>query len=258
MLSTRIKYLTGSESRIKILAELNKNAKAPRDIVDILNVSRSTVQRCLSKFVEFGWIDKSNGKYCTTTGGSNILQKYYKLKRGDETTQLFGELYKTTSSDLVHLEFNENSKNNSTYIEADRVRPHRASRYCTNQINSVEFTNVKAIVPVIDSVLYSLFDNLEDEDNSAVVILEDKLKEDVLRYLNDKHQNLSENPEIDFLSLKSDFEYGMILYRQRVLINTYDEANNLSSCLMCPDPDVVSQAQSIFEDYLERDECVSK
>lgn len=84
-----VAYLVGSEARPALLSTCSQSEVRPCDLAEECEVSRATVHRALSGFLERGWIEKLEGHYSTTPFGERVLEQYNRLLEATERANEF-------------------------------------------------------------------------------------------------------------------------------------------------------------------------
>ncbi|MFB6129470.1 MAG: ArsR family transcriptional regulator, partial [Salinigranum sp.] len=70
------RFLAASADRFRLLEELRTDPGRPSDLAEALGVSRRSVQRNLSEFLERGLAEKRDGAYALTTAGELVTERH--------------------------------------------------------------------------------------------------------------------------------------------------------------------------------------
>ena len=85
-----VSFLAGSENRVRILERLREEPSRQCELVRRCGLSRSTVHRALSGLAEREWIERENGVYRPTPGGTVVLDRYEALETAIERVAEWG------------------------------------------------------------------------------------------------------------------------------------------------------------------------
>lgn len=99
-----VSYLTRSRNRVKILRAVASESIPPRELVEMLGISRSTLQRILSELEDRKWAKRTpEGHYVATPTGTHVVNELVPFVESMEIIRELGGAVATLPTDSLSL-----------------------------------------------------------------------------------------------------------------------------------------------------------
>jgi predicted transcriptional regulator len=239
-------FLSLSRGRVRLLRCLDETSRCPRELTEVLGLSRRGVQRNLSALVDRGWVEKVSGKYRLTTSGALITRQYVDfcntLSIIDECKPFFRYL------PCAHVPRPE-WLTDAEVVVATAKQPHAPIEQYATSLRTCSTATVRSILPVLSRYYSDIHTDIQDRGiETEFIIDETTLKTVRTRPLDefeaglhlDTH-SLYEYPEM--------IEFGLTLTDHCGVMNAYDEQGRIQACIECEDSAFLDWANGLYQSY---------
>lgn len=155
-------YLFRSHHRYEILRELPTTFTEERAFAESVSCSRATVHRCLTEFVEFGWVQNDRTRFRRTEAGEQVCDRVSTLLSSTSTATRFMPLVELAAEYGVELELT--TIDDATVSISSATSPNKAARTYYDRLTGREFGSVRAY---FGAVTERVRDRLTQFDSTA-------------------------------------------------------------------------------------------
>lgn len=249
-----LRFLARSESRVEALKTLAAGPRTRRELQEDVGVSRPTVGRILTGFVERGWVVRNGREFDLTPLGEHLADGVVALLETMETEARLRRTVDWLPTGTPGFEVSLLSE--ATVTMADPVAPYRPAERLVELIRETGTGTVRAFGTRPQPGYFDAFD-WEVGDGLAVEVLLGPLVVEALR----EHppEGLRESVAADRMRLRvcDELPCGMTLLDGHVALCGYDAATGMLKAVVDTDsPAAVDWATGVYERWRERSEPV--
>lgn len=245
----RIRFLTSSENRIRLLSALEDEPARPSTLAEELPMSRSSIQRNLRAFVERGWVSRTEEGYRCSFGGRLILQRYRDLAATVRLADEYGRFLDALAD--AGLLLTPEDLEAVTITVATRNDPHAPLRRYADRVSEAESTTFRGISPVVSPVFNDAHRALiATATDAELVIDEDALSTSRTGY----PEALAAAIEADALELyvhPESISFGLSLLDEYAFVGVYDDSGQFIACFESGSPSFHERVKEVYERYRE-------
>ncbi|WP_336034971.1 helix-turn-helix transcriptional regulator [Halobacterium yunchengense] len=233
--------------RADALAALDDEPLAPRDLVDELDVSRSTVQRAADQLADHGLVERSNGELALTPVGSLVAEELLAFRQClDAAWRLEGALaaFRATDFDFPVAAFADAAVTDAA--PGDPYRPVERFMELVADTGSLRGVDPASINPLhLDDLHAAVVDGME----TTAVFRPDVVRE-LVRNNPDRARSAFESGNLA-LYTHPDLRFGLTLCDDRVGVGVYDaETGMLEQYVDTDDADAYAWGERVYESVL--------
>jgi len=171
----KIDFLVSSPNRVAVLRAVADGVPRPSDLADRCGVSRATVQRSLSGFVDYGWLCRGDDGYRPTPAGRAVLESYETLCDSVGRASEVGELLATLGTAATGL--TPGLLEAAEVVTASNTDPHAPVQRFVEVIAATDPDRFRGFVPVASPLLAEAHDHLEAADSPSEVVVDGAVAE---------------------------------------------------------------------------------
>lgn len=248
-----IQYLARSDTRVSLLEALADGPRTRRELVDRLDVARTTLSRNLDRMAEFGWVEAgANGQTCRLTAlGAHVHRAVDDLLADVGTGDDLEPFLSRVPADAFDLD--PRLLGDADLVEATSERPlapvERAMELRAGSTTLREFATV-----VMRESAAQVHERVREADPSATI--EVVLDADVAATMRedpeyrDSLETMAGAEAIDYY-VHGELPYLLALLDDRVLLGVVDERGTPLALVESGDDRVYDWAEDTFEAYRE-------
>lgn len=244
----RVRFLATSPNRVSLLAELEEGPRRPAELVDRLELSRSTVQRNLRELSERGWVRRDDGGYSSTVGGRLVLGAYEELIGTVGLVEEYGENLEALVE--AGLELSPAVLEGATVVTATDSDPHAPLRHYTDRVLEADSTRFRGIVPVVSPLFNEAHETLLDRGIEGEIVLDATALEASKEEYDAEFDDALDTEELSLYAHGESFSFGLTIIGDRVFLGAY-EGGQFVACFEWVDPEVREAALTAYERHRE-------
>ena len=245
--------LSKSPQRLQALDALRDTQMDLRDLMDVLDCPRTTLQRNLSLLEERGWIENTASGYATTTTGGLVLTKFAQINETVETIETLTPFLNATDAaaeiDVDHLE--------DPRVTTPRPgRPNAPTKRLFESFTGAD--RVRGFLPTVSSLLVEL--SITDEygaiEQEYVISREglDALYEQYTDEPTDATETDRSAAHIEIRVYEENLPYGLFVSGNRLAIAGYDKVGRIEALVESTSEKSVAWGREMHETYREQSE----
>lgn len=245
----RIRFLTSSENRIRLLCALEDEPTRPSTLVEGLSMSRSSIQRNLRAFVERGWVSRTDEGYRCSFGGRLVLHRYRDLAATVRLVEEYGRFLDALAD--AGLLLTSDDLETVTITVATRNDPHAPLRRYADRVSEIDSATFRGISPVVSPVFNDAHRALiATATDAELVIDEDALSTSRSGY----PEALAAAVEADALELyvhPDSLSFGLSLLDEDAFVGVYDASGQFIACFESGSIPFRERVRRLYERYRE-------
>lgn len=237
--------------RTDVLASICETPARKPELVDRLDVSRSTVDRAVDALVEAGLIRRVDGDYCVTPHGRLALEAHQEYV---SSTDRFAEAAPLLATLPVETTINRSLLEHGTIRVAEPHAPENAITEAVRELKSAE--QLLVFSPVVKSSYVRLVHEQVAERGLEVTLVLEAGASESLASLADVTESVEHLLASESFSLyATDRELPFLLYlmlgeESDTVGLTVHEDGGLVGSVVADDPDAVAWGRAWFDDVL--------
>jgi predicted transcriptional regulator len=243
----RIRFLTSSENRVRLLSAIEDEPARPSTLAEELPMSRSAIQRNLRGFVDRGWATRGDEGYRCTFGGRLILNRYRELVGTVRLTEEYGRFLDSLAD--AGLALTADDLESVTITAATPHDPHAPLQRYADRIAELDVTTFRGIAPVVSPVLNDAHqDLLSDADEIELVVDEPALSTSREAY----SEAFTDALETESLSLyvhPEPLSFGLSLFDTHAFVGAYDDTGQFIACFEDDSERFLGRVADVYETY---------
>jgi predicted transcriptional regulator len=245
-------FLVGSPTRLALLETLEDGPARPRDLVDALDVSRASVQRNLSAFVDRGWVRRESGTYHLTATGRPVVRTTRRFLCGLEGVHRADSLFEhlprfDDSLPPAHLADTE-------VAVADEGRPYAPVEHYLDWLDDLDRADRDRIVglaPVLSDVFDESHVELIESGVETELVIERSLVERIRSEKPEKFARSLAYEGFELYASERAIEFGLAVCGPETFLGGYDDGGRMCACGHGRDSDLRAWALDRYEHYRE-------
>lgn len=240
-----VQFLTGSHHRAAILDVVCDEPLRPTDVCDRVAVTRTTVQRVLSGFVDRQWVQKRDGRYRATVTGYRVNGQYQTLRtvvgRADTLAPLAGHLDEI-GDDLPAAAFES-----GTVTAASDQNPLAAVDRVVEWFTERREAHLRVVTPIVARTFNETVAGLlEGELSIDIVIDEDVLERSAAEFETALERSKIHESVSTFVH-DEPLSAGLLIGPDSGALVAYDETNNVRGLVESADEEFRTWLADRFE-----------
>lgn len=244
------RFLAGSPERRRLLQRLSRGAASPAELAGDLDLSRRSVQRHLSAFVERGWAETSGGTYHPTVTGELVVAEHRTYLDALERLDDFAPFFR-------HLPDREHAPEprwlaDATLATATPENPQAPVRYYVDSVRAFDADRVRMLSPVLSRLFHDAHAELAFEGVHTDLVLSSSLVERARELNPVEFRVVASVGVLDLYRYPGDVAVGLTLGDDRLLMGAYDEEGTFQACVESTNPEFLAWAGRLFDRYRER------
>lgn len=247
-------FLASSPDRRALLTHLRDTAGAPAELADALNLSRRSVQRHLSDFVDRGLATKTDGAYRLTPTGTLVVDEHVRYRETLDRIETFGEFYQHLP-DAAHSP-DPRWLGDATLTTATPADPQAPVQAYLDSVREFEGDRIRMISPVLSRLYHKAHAELAfDQVHTELVLSGANI--DRARDANPIEFKVVVSVDIlDLYRYPDSIAFGLTFDDTRLLMGAYDDAGQLRACVESTNEAFVDWSADLFERYRSRSDMV--
>lgn len=225
-------FLVGSPTRLALLEALEEGSARPRDLVDALDVSRASVQRNLSAFVDREWVSRESGTYHLTDTGRPVVRTARRFLRGLEGVSQAAPLFECLPAfdDPLPSEHLADAE----VIVADEGRPYApVERYLAWLEDLGDAERIVGVAPVVSDVFDARHAELIEAGVETELVIERSLVERVRAEEPEEFARSLAYDGFELYASERSIEFGLAVCGPETFLGGYDAGGRLRACSIC-------------------------
>lgn len=239
------------DKRYDVLAALASKPQTKPELVDTIDLSRSTIDRAVGALEDTGCIKRRGSDYHLTQLGHVSLDEYTRYRETITGVAAASDVIDALPAD-VHIDpvFFRG-------VTVHTANPHAPESALGESIEQLESTDqLLGLAPVVLS-LYTdvLTDLVSEHDLRAEILLHENTLNSLVEYYQDGFSEIRMADYFDFFVTDQDLPYALwIMERDECpLVGiTVHEKGGVRGVLMNDSPDAVSWARKVYEQYRDQ------
>lgn len=243
-------FLAGSSERLQLLLHLVDQPGSPAELANELPLSRRSIQRHLSQFVEREWAAKSDGVYQPTVTGELVAEEH--------TTYLDTlEHIETFSSFYGHLPDRGHTPeprwvDTAALATATTENPQAPVQHYLDHVREFDTDHIRMVSPVLSRMFHNAHAELAMDGVHTELVMSSTTIERA-RELNPTEFKLVVSVDVlDLYRYSGSISFGLTLGDNRILMGAYDDDGQLCACVASTNSDFCQWGQQLFERYRDQ------
>lgn len=247
-----IKYMSSSQSRVRILNKLDSTEADLRELVRKPDIPRSTLQRNLNTLVQRSWIKETEHGYKITPTGRLLIQEFTETAEKVETIdQISSFLQNITSWDTIDLGAFDNPE--VSVPEPDK--PYCLVNELLERLKSS--SEIHGFLSIMSPFLYSHLQSIHDTNDYSGSYIVSTEAIDIQNYsnfedINEYLQSLG-NGQLEVLGYEDQLPFSLfILDNEEVIFTANDEFGRIEVLIRETGIELVQWGKATYEEYRRR------
>lgn len=230
--------------RAPILEALLDKSASASDIVEMVDMSRSTVHRATDSLEEYGILERVDEEYCLTNLGRLLFEEQQRFERQTSTAFALAPFLNT-------ITLNEDSIPIEHFVDATitRRKPRQPHTSIHRIINLIEQSDrLKMLSTVISPVYVDVGYREMMNGMSIEAIFEPKVVDLMLSEFPEKAQQTMATGNFRVYA-KASLPYELFIFDSKMGMAAHNENGNAEVLIECEDAAAVRWAESLYEKH---------
>lgn len=242
-----INYLSSSPTRIAILAQVCNGATQPADLVDATDVSRTTVHRTLTDFVDRDWVRRVDGGYAATAVGMLALNAYRNAKTTFQTLEDVKPFLLHLETDVAGLEIEWfETVELSTAVESN---PYQPLEWYADRLAAIDGDRLRRASPVVNRQFIDVHTLIVDRGITTEFVIGEAAYEIVTEWYPDELRAALSYSNYELYVTDETPSIGVTLLGDTVLLGAYDDDGQLVAVIESSDRRLRDWAVDQYDDW---------
>lgn len=220
-------------------------------LIDIVDVSRSTIDRGIKSLESVDCVENRDGHYIATTKGEFSLEEYLRYKRNTNSIDEGGDILNYLDSDV---EMSKNFLRNMTVHSRNPHVPDAVLEYSNELLQSA--TRLTGLAPVALTSYPNLINNeIEERGMSVELVMEDSVLNSLQDIKADVLSDLCADENVDLYIYEDSLPYAMWIMQhddgETAGITVYDNGA-VQGILSNDSPEAVDWAKDVCMEYRDQ------
>jgi predicted transcriptional regulator len=239
-----IQFLTGSPQRFAVLSALDEAPARPCELCEMVDATRTTIQRILAGCSDRRWVRKVDGQYRLTLTGRRVFEQYETLMTEVERADEFGPLAEHLGP--IGDELPDVVLDAGTITVGGEQSPLAPLDELTNWFANAD-GDVRTISPIVAGVFNETAASLLEQGRRIESIIDHGVVERSAEEFDDALQRGLDHENIELYVHETPLDFGLVVDDRGCCLGAYDDANNLRVTLTVEEPAAREWALEQFE-----------
>lgn len=245
-----VECLSNSFYRVRVLAALNDTPATLRELMDELDIPRTSLQRSLSLLEQHGWIKRLPSRYTTTTRGSLITDIFIGMLDRVQRTETLAPFLDDVDLPMA--------------IDIDRIdgchvtvpTPHRPHVHISRLFNIFETAGqIRAFLPVVSGMLAKHYYRSSKTTGEHEFILSENAFDAYRRSETNEWKDMiamAPSTRINLCVYDGDFPYGLFVCDDKLALAAYDGLGRMTALLESDSAVTIKWGEDVYEKYRQQ------
>ncbi|WP_290812064.1 helix-turn-helix domain-containing protein [Halovivax sp.] len=236
-------FLIECVRRVEILSALDSAPAGASDLVEALDVSRSTIHRATNVLTDEGLVRKTNGRYELTGYGEVVAEKTTTYRNHLQAASTLEPFLNTSEADNIPVEHFADAK----VTRPEPRQPHRSIHRITTLIErSTELRMFSSVLsPIyVDVAHREMVDGMEIQ-----VVFDEELLDIILTEYEAEAREALETGRFD-VHLCDEVPFELFLFDDRIGMAAHDDSGIARVFVECDVPAAIEWASDLYDRIL--------
>ena len=244
------RFLADTPERRRLLSRLRDDPGSPAELAAELPLSRRSVQRNLSGFVERGWAEKRGGAYRLTAAGAVVADEHAAYVDALAAVETHRPLYE-------HLPDGDRAPDPRWLADADAAvaepdRPQAPIRHYVERLGGFDADRVRMLSPVLSRAFHDAHAELALRGARTELVMSADLLERARSLDPAAFAVVAGVPTLSLFAHPEPLGFGLTVGGDELLLCAYDGDGQLRACVSADEPAFVAWAEDAFERHRAR------
>lgn len=207
-----ITFLAKSEIRLKILSELQKKPRSVKELVNVTNITYSSISSNLTKLEENNHITKKKNKYYLNPLSEIYYETLMDFKISVDLIKDFDDFWSNHNIDQLSIDSVQNiiDLKGSKLVKTTPLDIYKTHN--VNKENILNSNNIKAIFPYLHPEYPHLLENILKKQGTVELIIPRNMFRELIFKINTKvRKNAAKSGKLKVYTTKSDLKVYLTL-----------------------------------------------
>lgn len=216
-----ISYLSGSPVRVAILERLADGVARPAELVERVDVSRTTVHRTLTDLTERNWAARVDDGYAATPVGELALEIYRTARARFRTLERIESFL--TAGDLDVAEFELDWLETARLETATEANPDQPVEWYADRLAATDGDRLRAVTPIITRQFMAVHEPLVAAGTRTELVVDESTFQFVADRYPDRLRESTRLENYDLYVTDRSPSLGLTLVGETVFLGAYDD-----------------------------------
>ena len=254
-LNNDITFLAKSEIRLKILSELQKKPRSVKELVNVTNITYSSISSNLTKLEENNHITKKKNKYYLNPLSEIYYETLMDFKISVDLIKDYNDFWGNHNIDQLSIDSVQNiiDLRDSELVKTtplDIYKTHNA-----NKENMMKSENIKAIFPYLHPEYPQLLEHiLKKQGNVELIIPRNMFQKLIFKIDEDIRKNAAKNGKLKVYTTNDDLKIYLTLCDDTMSLGLFknDGSFDQNRLLISKSEEAQFWAENLFENIKQQ------
>lgn len=228
-----IGYLSGSPARVEILERLADGTARPAGLVELADVSRTTVHRTLTELVDRRWARRVDGGYAATTTGELALETYRDARTRFRTLDRIEPFLAHVDGTLADLDVAW--LRTAELVTASGTNPHQPLEWYADRLAAADADRLRGVSPVISRQFIAVHAPIIAAGTPTELVVGESTFQAITDQYPAKFRESLSHEHYDLYVIDETPAMGLTLVGERAFLGAYDDGGQFVAALESTD-----------------------